>query len=415
METLPDDCLVNILSKLSLKDMSPILRVCKLWKNIVEMDVMRSIAKHICDGVFKNLELDGNLWYPFVRFIIDIQKPAEKEDNKTDDYGTDNKTYDSDIECDIPKINTLSDTFYHVLKNGRDEFVKPLISAGVDVNAEIDFIVPLRLAVGFDHIGIVKILLDNGANIDAQNHYGDTALKYSRNEKMTEYLFERGAKVYPEILYEIHYFCPNHLSEVIRCLLKHGLNIDGIFHHAYNDCTELSNSCDYGNYELAKALVDCGADVDIPDSNGKFPINRAVSSGKLGLIELLHNAGANINQKDSQGMTPLIYLSNVKKSLPHGVKNKNVINTNAIKMRVISESDIQIAEKLIDMGADINAQDNLGKTALMYACNRGNTRVVKKLLDAGADISIVDKHGNSVYWYAKISHKDTIVKMLPKK
>lgn len=399
METLPDDCLVNIFSKLTLKDISPILRVRKLWKTIGETDIMRLIAKHMCNGVFANLELDNDLWYSFVHFIVDIQKLVSSK----------NMSEDNEIFEDN-EIKTLDDAFYCIVKNGREEFVKPLISAGANINAKDDFgLFPLNIAVRFDHIGIVKLLLDNGANIEAKNYNGDNALIFSRNGKMTEFLLEHGAKIYPKILINIHHYCPDHLSEVIKCLIKYGLDINEIYHHTYHKYTALFDSCRYNMEEKVKVLLDCGANVNICDSNGDFPINKAVSNGQLKLIEPLYNAGANIDQKDSHGMTPLIYVSNVKAS---SYVAKEIAST---KKKVISEDFIQIAEKLIDMGADINAQDNLGKTALMYACNRGNSRVVKKLLEAGADISIVDKHGNSAYLYARFSYKSEIMEMLPKR
>ncbi len=48
---------------------------------------------------------------------------------------------------------------------------------------------------------------------------------------------------------------------------------------------------------------------------------------------------------------------------------------------------------LISNGADLNAQDNTGSTALHKAAESGNTRLVKKLVARGADIDIRDQDG----------------------
>ena len=49
--------------------------------------------------------------------------------------------------------------------------------------------------------------------------------------------------------------------------------------------------------------------------------------------------------------------------------------------------------KLVNKGYDVNMQDKLGRTALMYAIMQGNYKVVEYLLEAGADPNIADKHG----------------------
>ncbi len=55
----------------------------------------------------------------------------------------------------------------------------------------------------------------------------------------------------------------------------------------------------------------------------------------------------------------------------------------------------QIVEMLIDQGADVNAQDADGFTALINAIVTENVPCVQKLLQAGASVSICDKQGRS--------------------
>jgi len=42
---------------------------------------------------------------------------------------------------------------------------------------------------------------------------------------------------------------------------------------------------------------------------------------------------------------------------------------------------------LIDKGADVNAKDITGETALMVAAERGHTEIVKLLIGRGADVN----------------------------
>lgn len=58
-------------------------------------------------------------------------------------------------------------------------------------------------------------------------------------------------------------------------------------------------------------------------------------------------------------------------------------------------ADISYLEMLISRGADVNFQDDLGRSALHYYCFRGFAAGVRLLLDAGADCNIKDNHGNT--------------------
>ncbi len=51
-------------------------------------------------------------------------------------------------------------------------------------------------------------------------------------------------------------------------------------------------------------------------------------------------------------------------------------------------------KKLLDVGADVNAETEQGITALMYAASEGHTQAVQKLLKAGADVNAKMKKGN---------------------
>lgn len=72
-----------------------------------------------------------------------------------------------------------------------------------------------------------------------------------------------------------------------------------------------------------------------------------------------------------------------------------------------------ICKALIDAGADVNAKDDNGRTALMRAALLGQDRCVDLLLDAGADINAQDEVGRSALMEACIAFKrDTINKLL---
>lgn len=72
-------------------------------------------------------------------------------------------------------------------------------------------------------------------------------------------------------------------------------------------------ACRTGNFEIAKLLVEAGANVSATNNNGTTPLmyakTAAVGSGDLQILELLLTAGADINARDSKSKTAFIYLT----------------------------------------------------------------------------------------------------------
>jgi ankyrin repeat protein len=82
---------------------------------------------------------------------------------------------------------------------------------------------------------------------------------------------------------------------------------------------------------------------------------------------MLLDKGADIEAKDKDGWTPLLYA--------------------AVTMHEA------IVRMLLDKGADVEAKNEDGRTPLLYAAERGHEAVVRMLLDKGADIKAKDKDG----------------------
>jgi ankyrin repeat protein len=68
--------------------------------------------------------------------------------------------------------------------------------------------------------------------------------------------------------------------------------------------------------------------------------------------------------------------------------------------------------RLVDAGADINARDQHGQTALMIAARDGRTRIVRWLVAKGADLNHTAKFHLSALMLAVINGRDAIVGVL---
>ena len=83
-----------------------------------------------------------------------------------------------------------------------------------------------------------------------------------------------------------------------------------------------------------------------------------------------------------------------------------------------SNGDIESVRALLDKGADVNAKDNRGMTALMRAARNGEFDIVRVLIGRGARINEEDEIGKTALNYAqgKLTgeEKDDMVRLLKK-
>jgi ankyrin repeat protein len=68
--------------------------------------------------------------------------------------------------------------------------------------------------------------------------------------------------------------------------------------------------------------------------------------------------------------------------------------------RLVRCNALHLLHLFLDKGADINAQNADGETALLYCARAGRTEMVKALLEMGADTEIQDKDGRTALMYA---------------
>lgn len=147
---------------------------------------------------------------------------------------------------------------------------------------------------------------------------------------------------------------------------------------------ELRSAAKKGDLVKVKEWIAAGADVNDKDADGITPLMEAKTSE---IVKALIEAGADVNAKDKFGYTAL-HLSPLKKDcleqmkllLKAGADVNTTVNGDTVLMAAVRVSghtkDPEPVKLLLKYGADLHAEDMDGKRALDYA----ETDEVKKLL-----------------------------------
>jgi len=133
-------------------------------------------------------------------------------------------------------------------------------------------------------------------------------------------------------------------------------------------------------------------------TSGRTLLHGASGAGSLATVELLLSLGADPNAEDWAGYTPLDCVGNecsiagggeVVRALVRGGANVDaqggVKHCAALHMAA-RRGNVEVAEALLDCGADIEARDSKGETPLRRAVNCGKTAVAALLVARGADL-----------------------------
>ncbi len=113
-----------------------------------------------------------------------------------------------------------------------------------------------------------------------------------------------------------------------------------------------------GLVDIAKLLIDNGANIDLPDKMYSSALKVACIFKKIEMIQLLLKNGADTNITNNDGYAALMYA---------------VIN-----------DDIETVELLIKNGANVNIKNKFGRTALNIATDRECALIINLLKDRGA-------------------------------
>jgi ankyrin repeat protein len=286
-----------------------------------------------------------------------------------------------------------------------------LAERGADVNALGPHGTPaLHWLVRIEELDLTRRLLDAGADVNLHNALDLSALSLAienRDEDMVELLLEHGADIHtPDSAGETPLMLAARSGSpaIVKALLARGAEVDAL-EPRYQQ-TALMIGVRSGSPAVVQLLLEAGANVNAqtltgetpafrlpaqvsaskgvgvnwggypphgarnPIPGAKTPLLYATRMGNLATTQLLVAAGADLEQSDADGVTPLL----------NAILNATV----AAKPDTVTEH-LEVAHFLIEQGAEINVRDWFGQSPLFAAVDLRNLDIPEPTSDNGID------------------------------
>lgn len=211
----------------------------------------------------------------------------------------------------------------------------------------------------------------------------------------------------------------NNDIKMTKLLIKYGADVN------YNDSdtlsTPLTRAALYNSWEIAKLLLDKGADPNIAprDLDDSRPIAVALNKGNMEVTKLLLERETDINYVDRSGYTLFNYsinAENFNEEISQLLISKGAIpNLGNSTWGINNNSDGNASKKiefLQENKVDINAQNDRGLTLIHEAVFFDNLDMVKLYVEKGANLESKDQWGQTVLMSAVSSTNMEIIEYL---
>ncbi|KAI1390554.1 ankyrin repeat-containing domain protein [Hypoxylon trugodes] len=266
------------------------------------------------------------------------------------------------------------EALHFAAQKGNAALCKAFIERGALVDSrEDDNWTPLILAAQNGHLEVCRILLDAGANPNASGDSQRTPLLQAvqgKHIEVVKLLLSRGADV---------------SQPTKRCTLV--MAVVGIKPDSDEGDKQIS-------LEIAKLLIDAGADINEKDVDEDTPLKMACGAGFLTMAEFLLTNGADPNTRDSNHRTCLHITSFrtnpdiIKLLTRYGADVNAVGDTMWTSLHFVTQLDkertFETVQTLIQAGADVNISGAHEATPLYPAVQANGYDVVELLLNEGA-------------------------------
>lgn len=214
----------------------------------------------------------------------------------------------------------------------------------------------LHIACANENYVVAEHLINLGADLNARDIIGDTPLYdaiFTQNIELVKLLLDRGALVDPPYIdNDCFQYSPlaqaanDGLREIVALLLERGANVKRRPVSKFDICSSLVCGAGSGNATIVEMLLNAGADVNERDFTNQTPLMKACQSDRASIVRLLLARGADVHAES----LPL---------LSYGRHTATPLSCSFVCCRLTLTN-----RQLIAAGADIQESNNHGETFL---------------------------------------------------
>ena len=315
---------------------------------------------------------------------------------------------------------------------GRLEQAKQALDNGANVDSknELSGETPLHRAARGKYYEIVKLLISNGADVNAMSPNGSTPIHYAVNS---------ASKELGQLANEIGEQSTNKNTsgkQIVELLIAGGADlriknnngmtaldladgqIEDLLRKHSGIPLSIHGAARSGNIEAVKQQLIDGEDVNVKDKNDRTALHWAKTKN---IAKLLISKGADVNFKCVDGDTPLRFAALYGHTevaellIAKGANVKAKYNSGSTLVHFGAKTDRpRLVGLLIEAGADVNATDTYGSTPLHNAAEKAHKGIIELLIGKDADLNVKDEWGLTALDYA-INNKRTNTAVLLRK
>jgi ankyrin repeat protein len=303
-----------------------------------------------------------------------------------------------------PSARTLSQALVLAAQQGQTGKVRALLARGADANGSNELgHTPLLAAALHGHLDTSQVLIDAGADVNARLHGNLTALMLAARQgdiRVVDHLLSNNADV-------------NARDKLGDSVLVYAMD-------AADSAVRLP---------LVQRLLAAGADINARRPEGDSVLHalvqKRVDNNGMRVLRLLLDRKANVNVRGYLGYTPLMraaYWSRNPEAaaalVAHGAQVEATNEPGETALMLAAQVDeTVIIGVLVRGGADVNRRDRAKKTALIHAAQcliqaPVGADTIKALLAAGARVDLKDNSGKTAADYARARQRGDIVRLL---
>ncbi|KAJ7469650.1 ankyrin repeat-containing domain protein [Mycena latifolia] len=294
-------------------------------------------------------------------------------------------------------------------QEGYIDGVRALLANTPDINLQLPSGTLLQVASEYGHMDITRLLLQNGADVNARGGLNGSPLRFASGTgqfNLVQLLLEHGADVNANCRHwgtALQSASSTGRTDIVHILLENGANIDAV---GGEDGTALRVASLWGHIETAQLLLKNGADVDKESGSHNNPLRAASEAGCADIVRLLIDKGADLDATgggcasaltitSGKGHTEIVHLLLEKGACVNmGWKHSDALSAAS------SEGHTESVHLLLEHGADVNAtNERYGNSLHAAAASRciSNIDIVQVLLDNGADANATGgKYGSAL-------------------